>query len=117
LAEAWPLTPKHLVGEVLDRHPQLLPTFVAFGFRPLLNPVMQRTLTRHVTIGQACRVAGVDSESLLTALNDKLTQEADGDETCSSSPRALSVVEIPASVAHAVCSCCEEHSATVPVPR
>jgi Domain of unknown function (DUF1858) len=77
-AEAELLTPKHLIGEVLDRHPKLLPTFAAFGFRPLLNPVLQLTLTRRVTLGQACRVAGVDSESLLTALNGQLTHEADG---------------------------------------
>ena len=43
------------VGEVLDRYPDLLDTFLAFGFTPLANPVLRRTLARYVTIAQACR--------------------------------------------------------------
>jgi hypothetical protein len=67
-----PVTPDQLVGGVLDRHPELLPTFVAFGFRPLQNPVLRRTLARRVTVAQACRLAGVDLPTLIDALNDEL---------------------------------------------
>jgi hypothetical protein len=64
------LTASHRVSAVLDRYPGLLTTFVTFGFRPLLNPVLRRTLARGVTVGQACRLAGVDADAFLTALND-----------------------------------------------
>jgi hypothetical protein len=60
---------RHLVGEVLDRHPELLDTFRAFGFHPLANPLLRRTLARRVTIERACRLLGVDQGQLLEALN------------------------------------------------
>jgi hypothetical protein len=95
-----PLTPGHIVGDVLDRHPSLLPTFIAFGLQPLANPVLRRTLARRVTLAQACRLAGADLPALLQALNDEL---AAGTATGSC---ALPVVEAPASAGG--CSCCAE---------
>jgi hypothetical protein len=100
-AATGPLTAGHLVGDVLDHHPGLLPTFVAFGFRPLLNPVLQRTLTRRVTIAQACRVTGVNAADLLAALNAGLAGAP--------AAVALPVVEAPAPARD--CSCCEERAA------
>jgi hypothetical protein len=60
-----------IVGDVIARHPELLPTFQAFGFRPLASPVLRRTIARQVTIGQACRLVGVDERDLLAALNSR----------------------------------------------
>src|SRR5262249_28313729 len=40
---AGPVTAEHRVGAVLERRPELLPTFLAFGFRPLANPLLRRT--------------------------------------------------------------------------
>lgn len=57
------------VGHVLDQHPHLLNTFVSFGFSPLSNPLLRRTLAPTVTIEQACRLLGVDLGRLLDALN------------------------------------------------
>jgi hypothetical protein len=74
-APAEPLTPgepiaaSHRVGEVLDHHPELLSTFVSFGFTPLTNPLLRKTVARLVTVGAACRSQGVDTEKLLAALN------------------------------------------------
>jgi hypothetical protein len=74
-ADARPLAPDaaveagHLVGEVLDRDPELLETFRSFGFHPLANPLLRRTLARRVTIAGACRLLGVDQGRLLDALN------------------------------------------------
>jgi hypothetical protein len=59
----------HLVGDVIAGHPELLPIFQAFGFRPLANPLLRRTLARRVTIAQACRLVGVNERELLAALN------------------------------------------------
>jgi hypothetical protein len=77
-----PSTPEHplvtaddRVGDVLNRHPELLSTFLAFGFRPLANPLLRKTLARQVSIGQACRRLNVDVQSLVAALN-KATQQA-----------------------------------------
>jgi hypothetical protein len=60
------------VGDVLDRYPELLDTFLALGFRPLASSVLRRTIARRVTIEQACRLLALDVASVLTALNHAL---------------------------------------------
>jgi hypothetical protein len=65
-----PIQPGHCVGVVLERRPELLDTFVAFGFRPLAQPWLRRTVARQVTIRQACRTLGVEEQQLLDALNN-----------------------------------------------
>jgi hypothetical protein len=72
------LVAQHQVRDVLQVYPQLLDAFVAIGFRPLSNPVLRRTLTRYITIEQACRVLGVDSQETLDALNRELDRLATG---------------------------------------
>jgi hypothetical protein len=66
---AEPIEASHRVGDVLDRYPDLLSTFLAFGFAPLTNPLLRRTVARVVTIAAACRSQNVNSEKLLAALN------------------------------------------------
>jgi hypothetical protein len=58
------------VSAVLEREPELLETFLAFGFRPLANPLLRRMMARHVTIAAACRHMGVALEPFLAALNE-----------------------------------------------
>ncbi len=78
LAAAAPYVPgtaleaRHVVGEVLDRHPELLKTFLALGFRPLANPLLRHTVARTVTIGQACRQLGLKVDDVVAALNAEL---------------------------------------------
>jgi hypothetical protein len=64
-----PIMVTNKVGEVLDCHPELLDTFLAFGFHPLANPLLRQTVARQVTIDQACRLLSVDPQQLLEALN------------------------------------------------
>jgi hypothetical protein len=64
-----PLEAGHLVGEVLERHPELLETFLALGFRPLANPLLRKTVARHVSIGQACRQLGREPGEVVEVLN------------------------------------------------
>jgi hypothetical protein len=64
-----PIEAGHTVGEVLERHPELLETFLALGFRPLANPLLRRTVARHVSIGQACRQLGREPGEVVEALN------------------------------------------------
>jgi hypothetical protein len=74
LAIGGPIEATHRVGDVLDRHPELIDVFLKFGFRPLTNPLLRRTIARQTTIATACRTLGVNQEELLTALNGKRRQ-------------------------------------------
>jgi hypothetical protein len=65
--------PEDRVGAVLDRYPELLETFLAFGFRPLANPLVRRALAARVTLRGACGLAGVDVDRLIAALNARRT--------------------------------------------
>ena len=69
LAAGEPIEEGHRVGEVLDLYPALANVFAAFGFRPLANPYLRRTLAARVSVGEACRYLGVDPGTLLAALN------------------------------------------------
>lgn len=66
-----PITASDRVGDALAAYPWLLETFVAFGFTPLRNPLLRRTLASRVTIRQACRTLDVDEQKLLDALNQQ----------------------------------------------
>jgi hypothetical protein len=63
------VTPAHRVGEVLAAYPELLPTFLAHGFKPLANPLLRRTVARHVSLERACRLLGMDAAPLVADLN------------------------------------------------
>jgi hypothetical protein len=66
---AGPILGSHKVGSVLDAHPGLLRTFVAFGFHALQDPLTRRAVARYVTVDGACRLMGVDVRAFLSALN------------------------------------------------
>ena len=63
------------VGEILERGPDLLGIFLAFGFKPLANPLLRKTLAARITIDQACRMMDVDARKLLEALNNANPQQ------------------------------------------
>ncbi len=73
-----PIEAGHTVGSVLDHHPELLKTFLELGFRPLANPVLRKTLARHVRIAQACRQLGLDPGEVLDVLNRARLQAESG---------------------------------------
>jgi hypothetical protein len=77
------ITSSDRVGDVLDRYPFLLDTFLAFGFRPLSNPLLRRLMARHVTLAAACRHMSVDLETFIGAVNDARMRHA-------TSPAAIS---------------------------
>jgi hemerythrin-like domain-containing protein len=64
-----PIRGSHRVGEILDLYPQLLPVFVAHGFKPLENAFLRKILARFTTVSQACLRLGVDEDRLLRDLN------------------------------------------------
>jgi hypothetical protein len=59
------------VGQVLENHPELLETFLSFGFTTLAQPAMRGTIARVVTLEQACRRMGVDQELFVRTLNER----------------------------------------------
>ena len=63
------ITSETTVGELLAAFPDLLPVFVVNGFGALANPLLRRTLARGVSIGQACRMHGVDLQAFLGQLS------------------------------------------------
>lgn len=71
-----PITAEHRVGDVVAQYPRLLDVFVGFGFTPLRNPLLRKTLARRVTIAQACRMMDVDVDKLLGSLNEGRQAEA-----------------------------------------
>jgi uncharacterized protein involved in response to NO len=56
------------VGDLLAAYPGLLPVFVNQGFSALSNPVLRRTVARQVSVGEACRMHGVDLDRFLEKL-------------------------------------------------
>src|SRR5262245_36687883 len=67
------INPEDKPGLVVDAAPELQQVFARFGFAPLQNPLLRRTLARQITIRQACRMHHVDETELLTALNVTLS--------------------------------------------
>jgi hypothetical protein len=83
-----PIQATHRVGEILECYPELLDTFLAFGFQPLANPWLRQTLARFITVEAACRRQGVETRRLLDALNARRPKP-------STERRALPVVTVP----------------------
>jgi uncharacterized protein involved in response to NO len=69
---AWlpPVAPGTKVGDLLLAYPGLLPVFVGHGFTALANPLLRKTLAKQVSLGQACRMHGVDLDSFLKELTE-----------------------------------------------
>jgi hypothetical protein len=75
LTDGAPIEARNTVGEILARYPALLEVFLKFGFQPLANPLLRRTLASRVSIHRACRLQEVNEEQLLEALNQAREQQ------------------------------------------
>jgi hypothetical protein len=60
---------QHRITQILAWYPQTAGVFDSFGFTLLKNPVLRRTVARHVTLNQACALKNVSIERLLNELN------------------------------------------------
>lgn len=67
--DARPIEPSDMVGAVLDRYPELLDTFLSFGFTMLANSQLRHSVARVVSIERACRRMDVDAARFVAALN------------------------------------------------
>lgn len=61
-----------IVADVLAWFPQTESVFVEFGFRPVTNPFMRRTVARQVTLRQACQLHNIEPEDFVAILNESL---------------------------------------------
>jgi hypothetical protein len=62
------ITPDVNVGALLRAHPQALDVLIAAGFAPLANPIARRTLAHGISLHTACRLHGVDVDTLVARL-------------------------------------------------
>jgi uncharacterized protein involved in response to NO len=95
--EITDITPQTKVATVLERYPQTLEVFLRYGFAPLANPVLRKTMARVVTIEQACRREGVDMEALLRDLRKAAGLELEAEQAISSeaSEQSAAISEAP----------------------
>lgn len=61
-----------IVADVLTWFPETESVFVEFGFRPVTNPFMRRTVARQVTLRQACQLHNIEPEDFVAILNESL---------------------------------------------
>lgn len=64
--------PEHAVADVLAWFPDTLQAFDRFGFTPLRNPVLRRTIAKRISVRDAARLRGVNETELLAALNARV---------------------------------------------
>ena len=60
------------VSKVIDQYPFLDEVFLEYGFKNILNPIMRRTVATKVTLKMACSMKGVDFDTFITALAERI---------------------------------------------
>lgn len=75
------------VASVLARAPELVDVFAnaSPAFEKLRNPILRKTMARLVTVEQAARIAGIETQALLEKLNHAIGEAAPPDEPLASS--------------------------------
>jgi hypothetical protein len=63
-----------IVGHILDEHPETLEVFLKYGFTPLKDPVLRKTMPYRVTVEQACKMHSVNLEKLLAELEEAVRE-------------------------------------------
>ncbi len=64
------ITEETNVGKLLKAYPESLKVLVKYGFSPLENPVMGRTLARTITLKGAKRLLGMSDEKFIEMMNE-----------------------------------------------
>jgi hypothetical protein len=70
LLKSLAIAPQTRVADVLSYYPQSLEVFLKYGFAPLSNPLLRRTMARVISVEQACRREGVDLDRLMRDLRE-----------------------------------------------
>lgn len=56
------------VYDILKDHPELKELLIDLGFKPLANPLLAASLTKHITLNKACSLANVSKDRLMKTL-------------------------------------------------
>ncbi|HFI0462773.1 TPA: DUF1858 domain-containing protein [Streptococcus suis] len=56
------------VYEILKDHPELKELLIDLGFKPLANPLLAASLTKHISLNKACSLANVSKDRLIKTL-------------------------------------------------
>jgi uncharacterized protein (DUF2249 family) len=85
------------VADVIARDPRLIEVFVAVApaFARLRNPALRKVMARLVTVQQAARMAGVETDELLERLNGGAGQREDTEKTMEGMVREVDVEREP----------------------
>jgi Domain of unknown function (DUF1858) len=62
------IDPDKKVAELIDLHPQVLPTLVAAGFTPLRIPGVRAMMAHTITLRQACEKRGIPLDNVVQQL-------------------------------------------------
>ncbi len=62
------LGPDENVYRLVTAHAEAIPILIEAGFTPLANPMLRKTLTRAVTLRQACKLKNIDLDAVLARL-------------------------------------------------
>lgn len=64
------ITGRSIVDDVVTIYPQTVQVLVESGFPEIQNPVLRRTLAKITTLEKACKMKGIDLETLLIRLRE-----------------------------------------------
>jgi TusA-related sulfurtransferase len=56
------------VGKLIEKYPRAIDVLASYGFTPLKNPVLRKTLAKTITLGRAKRLKGLSDTEFLEML-------------------------------------------------
>lgn len=68
------ISPETIVARVLDRYPETMEVFEAFGFREIKNPILRNTVGRRTSLRTACSMKNIPLDEFVRALTEKATR-------------------------------------------
>ena len=60
--EEFEINERTNVGKLIERFPEAIDILVSYGFTPLKNPVLRKTLARTITLGRAKMLKGLSDD-------------------------------------------------------
>ncbi|MBI4319495.1 MAG: DUF1858 domain-containing protein [Chloroflexi bacterium] len=70
IRDGLPIVANHIVGEIVEQHPETLDVFVRYGFEHLKDETLRTTVAKTVTVEMACRIHSINVDEFLADLNN-----------------------------------------------
>lgn len=58
------------VYELTEEHPELIPILAELGFKGIVKPLTRRTIAKHVTLPEGCKMRKVPLEQVVLRLRE-----------------------------------------------